>query len=49
MEKHHFLLIALLSFLLSGMSTPTAGALFVPKIDSIQVVFDNQQLILPGE
>src|SRR5665648_453538 len=49
MAKYHFLLIVSLSFLLSGMKTPAAGAPFVPKIDSIQVVFDGRQLILPGE
>ncbi|MDP2888194.1 MAG: hypothetical protein Q8P34_04395, partial [Bacteroidota bacterium] len=49
MKKLSLLLIILFSFLLSGINCTAAGFLFAPKIDSIQLVFDDQQLILPGE
>ena len=49
MKKLHVLIIFLLPFLLSGINCAAAGFLFAPKIDSIQLVFDDQQLILPGE
>jgi hypothetical protein len=49
MKKLVFHLIVLSSFLLSGMNCGAAGFHFTPKIDSIQLVFDDQQLILPGE
>ena len=42
-------LIIFLAFLFSGINCAAAGFLFAPKIDSIQLVFDDQQLILPGE
>lgn len=49
MEKNHLLLIALLALLFSGIGKPVAGFPFAPKMDSIQIVFDDQQLILPGK
>jgi hypothetical protein len=39
----------LLSILWTGLSFPASAALFNSKPDSIQLVFDDQQLILPGE
>lgn len=49
MKKLLFHMIVLISILLSGIDSNAAGFLFAPKIDSIQLVFDDQQLILPGE
>jgi len=49
MVKNYLLLIAFFSFLLSAAGKPASWLLSAPKIDSIQVVFDTQQLILPGE
>jgi len=49
MKKPHLYLIALLSFLFSGIAQPVAGFPFTPKMDSIKVVFDDKQLVLPGE
>jgi len=49
MEKNHLFMIAFLLFLLSGMNKSASGLSFVPKMDSIQIIFDNQQLVLPGE
>lgn len=39
----------LLVFLFSGLNFPASALSFSHKIDSIQIVFDKQQLILPGE
>ncbi len=47
-KKLSFLLV-ILSFLFSGICKPVAGFPIVPKVDSIQIVFDNEQLVLPGE
>jgi len=49
MEKFHLVLVVLLGFLLPVISQPVAGVPLPPKMDSIQIVFDNQQLVLPGE
>lgn len=39
----------LFALLLSGLSEPASAFLFSSRIDSIQLVFDDQQLLLPGE
>jgi hypothetical protein len=49
MKKLLFHLIVLSSVILSGINCTAATFLFTPKIDSIQLVFDDQQLILPRE
>jgi len=41
--------IILSSFLFAGISMASAGYSFASRIDSIQVVFDDKQLVLPGE
>jgi hypothetical protein len=49
MEKNRQILLVILAFLFSGITMTVAGFPFSQKIDSIQIVFDNQQLVLPGE
>ncbi|NEW83925.1 MAG: hypothetical protein GZ094_16375, partial [Mariniphaga sp.] len=49
MKNFHLILITLFVSLTVGFVKSAAGNTFAPKIDSIQVVFDTQQLILPGE
>ncbi|MDP3431377.1 MAG: hypothetical protein Q8T04_00205 [Bacteroidota bacterium] len=49
MKSFFFHLIILSSILFSGVNCTAANFLFAPKIDSIQLVFDDQQLILPRE
>jgi len=49
MKKNNLRLIIIFVFMLAGISQPFAAFSFTPRIDSIKVVFDNQQLILPGE
>ncbi len=49
MVKNLILKFVLLTFLSAGFCWSAAGVLLGPKMDSIQIVFDNQQLILPGE
>ncbi len=41
--------MALVLFLFSGMINTAAGFTLTPKMDSIQIVYDNRQLVLPGE
>lgn len=43
-----FLIFSFL-FLLSGIAQPVAGSWFAPRMDSIKIVFDDQQLVLSGE
>ena len=47
--KSFLILFALLFFLFSGISRTVSGFPFSRKIDSVQIVFDHQQLLLPGE
>lgn len=42
-------MIILLALWLSGISGPVAGFSLSGKLDSIQILFDQQQLVLPGE
>lgn len=49
MEKNLQILLAFLLFLLSGTICLSSEAVLTPKFDSIQVVFDKDQLVLPGE
>lgn len=49
MVKYHLSRFILLALLLSGMNRPAAGFSLAPKLDSIQIVFNKQQLVLPGE
>jgi hypothetical protein len=49
MDKNYLFLIAFFLFLFSGIGQPAAGFSLAPKMDSIKVVFDDQQLVLPGE
>ena len=49
MEQSRLFRIALVIFLISGISKSATALPFSQKVDSIQIVFDNQQLILPGE
>ena len=49
MEINRHILIILLAFCLSGIGSPVAGFPFSRKVDSLQIVFDPQQLVLPGE
>lgn len=48
MAKNLLLSVVVLSTLLS-FSWSATGVPLTPKLDSIQIVFDDQQLILPGE
>lgn len=49
MKQNRIFRIALVFSLISGMGCSASGFSFTPKMDSIQIVFDDQQLILPGE
>lgn len=49
MEINRIILIVILAFCQSGISKPVAGFELLRKVDSIQIVFDPQQLVLPGE
>ena len=49
MKPHLPFLIILFISLFSGISSPSVAISLAPKIDSIQLVHDDQQLILPGE
>ena len=49
MEINRLILVILLAFCLSAIGSPVAGFPFSRKVDSIQIVFDSQQLVLPGE
>ena len=49
METNRLILFVFLAFCLSGFGSPVAGFPFSRKVDSIQIVFDSHQLVLPGE
>ena len=49
MEMNRFSLFSFCIFLLAVTIEPVRVYAFSHKIDSIQIVFDNQQLVLPGE
>jgi len=49
MFKNNQLQIIVSSFVFVGISLALAGPSFASKIDSIRIVFDEQQLVLPGE
>lgn len=49
MKRILSILFAFLVFLFSGISKTASGFSFSQKVDSIQIVFDDQQLVLPGE
>jgi len=49
MEKKQFSSLSFCIFLLAVIIEPVRVYAFSHKIDSIQIVFDNQQLVLPGE
>jgi hypothetical protein len=49
MKTNLQILIFLLIFLFSGIQISATGISLAPKLDSIQVYFDDQQLVLPGE
>ncbi len=49
MGKQPFIVFCFCVFLLSGILSPAYVYASSQKIDSIQIVFDNQQLVLPGE
>ena len=49
MKQSRLFRIALVIFLFSGISISAAGFIFSPKMDSIQIVFDDHQLVLSGE
>ena len=49
MKNFHLILITLFVMQLPGFGKYAAGAPFAQKIDSLQIIFDTQQLILPGE
>ena len=49
MRKIEFSLFCFCMFLLSGIIMPMSVYAASQKIDSIQIVFDNQQLVLQGE
>jgi len=49
MEINRLYLAVLLIFCLSAIGSPVAGFPFSHKVDSIQIIFDPQQLVLPGE
>ena len=49
MKINRLILVILLAFCLSGICSPVAGFPFSRKVDSLQIVFDPQQLVLPGE
>jgi hypothetical protein len=49
MRKIYFILLILTAFLFSGINSTVSAFPFSQKVDSIQIVFDNQQLVLPGE
>jgi len=49
MVKNYLLLIAFISFLSSATGKPVTRLFSAHKIDSLQIVFDTQQLVLPGE
>ena len=47
-QNRLFRMVLVLSFF-SGISNSAAGFFFLPKMDSIQIVSDDRQLVLPGE
>jgi len=49
MIKNILFQVIVLSVLLSAFSWSATGVPLTPKMDSIQIVFDDQQLVLPGE
>ena len=49
MNTKYFFRLFSFVFLFSGISPSVQAAIFSSKVDSIQLVFDNQQLVLPGE
>jgi hypothetical protein len=49
MPKNLFIPALALSIFLSTFSWSAIGVPLTPKMDSIQIVFDKQQLVLPGE
>ena len=49
MDKKQLRLFSFCIFLLAVIIEPVRVSAFSRKIDSIQIVFDNQQLVLPGE
>jgi len=49
MKTIQFILFSLSALLFSGLNNAASGFSFSQKVDSIQIVFDNQQLVLPGE
>ncbi len=49
MKTNLLLLSLLFALLLSGLSEPVSALSFSSRIDSIQLIVDPQQLILPGE
>lgn len=49
MIKNPLFPVVILSVLLSASCWSATGGPLPPKMDSIQIVFDNQQLVLPGE
>ena len=49
METNRLKLVLLLTFLLSAICKPVAALSLSRKVDSIQIVFDAEQLVLPGE
>ncbi len=49
MSKNQLSVFCIFSLLLSGISQQVCGLSLTNKIDSIAIVFDRQQLVLPGE
>lgn len=49
MKQSRLFRMALIISLFLGINVSASGFIFSPKIDSIQIVFDDQQLVLPGE
>ncbi len=49
MVRNQILQFCLFLFLTTGFNPMASGITFQPKLDSIQIVFDSQQLLLPGE
>jgi len=49
MKPNQLFPILLMICFLSGFNQSSQAAIFYPKMDSIQVYFDDNQLLLPGE
>lgn len=49
MKTKNHIIICILFLLISGINNKVKAFLFQRKIDSIQIIFDKNQLVLPGE